>query len=173
MRHLLGVEPDGVVAKKAGVTVEAVRMYRRRHGIEHKVVRTPTATVAPRRRRSALDPFIDLLGTVPDSEVAARANVTGENVRAFRRRHGIDADWPGARSRSKSTSTVVSGPAAVVGRKVLPQNTSNAVFGFLVTLREEGDHVVMAPDMTQAVSLAVAATSTEIIAIRSLGPLLV
>ena len=71
----MGKVPDKDIAAKAGVTVEAVRMYRRRHGIAvaSKVPRKAVVKAAPRRRASKLDPFRDLLGEVPDSEVAAKA----------------------------------------------------------------------------------------------------
>ena len=95
---LVGQRPDREVAEMAGVTPEAVRMYRRRHGIPsapRKSAASASSTTPrkPRKRRSKLDPFSDLLGTVPDAEVAAMAGVTSENVRAYRRRHGISADW--------------------------------------------------------------------------------
>lgn len=57
--------------------------------------RSAAGTTRPRRarafrgRRSKLDPFMDLIGTVADSEIAALAGVTPENVRAFRNRRGI------------------------------------------------------------------------------------
>lgn len=41
------------------------------------------------RRRSKLDPYIELLGIKSDAEIAALAGVTPANVNAFRRRHGI------------------------------------------------------------------------------------
>jgi hypothetical protein len=47
----------------------------------------------PRRRISKLDPYRELLGKLPDREVADKAGVTAENVRAYRRRHNIAATW--------------------------------------------------------------------------------
>jgi DNA-binding CsgD family transcriptional regulator len=173
VRHLLGNISDSDVAKQAGVTVEAVRMYRRRHSIDGHVPASASASAsanAPRRRRSALDPYFDMLGTVPDSEIGALAGVTGENVRAYRRRHGIDATWKGAKNRKpakkatrSSTPTLLPVPAPSAG---------GAQTGFLVTLKGKGDHVVVANNIASAVSVAVAAGSSEVIAIRTLGPVL-
>ncbi len=108
--HLFGTTPDAEIAKLAGVTTEAVRMYRRRRGVAPASRSTaaapaaapataaaPAAVAAPAaapkrqkgRRRSRLDPHYHLLGVRPDAEVAALAGVTPENVRAFRKRHSI------------------------------------------------------------------------------------
>jgi len=108
-----------------------------------------------------------MLGTVPDSEIASLAGVTGENVRAFRRRHGIDATWKGARPR-KALAKVV--PQATTARIQAPTPKSSALMGFLITLKDQGDHVVVAADISSAAQIAVAAGSSEVIAIRTLGP---
>lgn len=139
-RALIGKVPDAEVAAMAGVSFEAVRIYRRRHKIPLEVgqaARSRAAKAAkaaaeaaatapepvveavvavepaaaepevesaadaatdseekkPLRRASKLDPYTDLIGNVPDREVAAMAGVTAENVRAFRRRHDIPALW--------------------------------------------------------------------------------
>lgn len=44
-------------------------------------------------RASKLDPFRDIIGKLPDREVAERAGMTTENVRMFRQRRGIPAGW--------------------------------------------------------------------------------
>ena len=46
-------------------------------------------------RRSKIDPFADIVGTVSDKEVAAKAGVSPENVRTWRKRRGIPATWRG------------------------------------------------------------------------------
>lgn len=46
-------------------------------------------------RKSKLDPYVGLIGSVPDKEVAQKAGVTPENVRTFRLRRGIPAAWRG------------------------------------------------------------------------------
>lgn len=104
-RDIIGVLSDAEVAGRAGVTPEAVRVYRQRHDIPSKRSVAASAPSAARasaveddkkvaqRRSSKLDHYMDLVGTLPDREVATMAGVTPENVRAFRRRHDIPARW--------------------------------------------------------------------------------
>ncbi len=66
-----------------------------------------------RGRRSAIDPFISLLGKVSDVEIAQRAGVTPENVRTYRMRRNIGA--PG-----KSEPAPVAAPVAAPVRAVAP-----------------------------------------------------
>lgn len=47
-----------------------------------------------RGRKSKLDAYADMLGKVPDSEIARLASVTQENVRTYRMRRGIDSVKP-------------------------------------------------------------------------------
>lgn len=48
-----------------------------------------------RGRRSKIDPFVELVGKLADSEVAKRAGVTTQNVRTWRKRRGIPAHSQG------------------------------------------------------------------------------
>ena len=110
---IVGVEPDAVVAAKARVSTETVRTFRVRRGVpaswrgetetpkkpagaDQSVARSKVQKRAFRGRRSRLDPYAHLLGSHPDAEVAAMAGVTVENVRSFRRRRGIKANWRNA-----------------------------------------------------------------------------
>jgi hypothetical protein len=94
-------------------------MYRRRRGIELNIERKSAdqKTRTPSRRKSRLDPFFGELGSVPDAEIAARAGVTPENVRAYRSRHGIKAEYRERRrlaSRgAKATTAAAVAPAVV------------------------------------------------------------
>lgn len=56
---------------------------------------SPPALPEPARKAKAsrLDAFLDILGTVPDRTVAEQAGVSPENVRMYRQRRGIDAQW--------------------------------------------------------------------------------
>lgn len=119
-RSVIGSIPDRDVAAKAGMSVEAVRLYRKKNQIELQPgarlkrgrkpksatpglapnaasQRSATARIAmrpgPRRRISKLDPYLDMLGKVPDGQIAAEAGTTPENVRAYRVRHNIPATW--------------------------------------------------------------------------------
>jgi len=108
---IVGVEADVQVAARAKVSTETVRSFRVRRGIpalwrgETAAPGKPVAVKSSskrskkggkrvfRGRRSRLDSYVHLLGTVSDSEVAAMAGVTSQNVRAFRMRRGIEAGW--------------------------------------------------------------------------------
>ena len=115
---IIGVIPDKDVAEKAKVSPENVRTYRLRRGIpatfrgeslellEAKEKRRAAKKVSTkpvrrnrrkmrRRRNSRLDPYLELLGDIPDRALADRAGVTPENVRAYRVRRGIPARWRG------------------------------------------------------------------------------
>ena len=116
----VGNIPDKDVAKLAGVSTEAVRMYRRRRGIELNLPQRPSESKkrSPSRRKSRLDPYFDELGRVPDAEIAARAGVTPENVRAYRSRHGIKAEYRERRRlavRAAKDASVAAGGSATRG----------------------------------------------------------
>lgn len=51
------------------------------------------AAAAPRAKASRLESFAHLLGRLPDREVALQAGVSPENVRMYRQRRGIVAEW--------------------------------------------------------------------------------
>ena len=63
-----------------------------------------------RGRKSALDPYLHLLGKMSDKEIAALANVSTENVRAYRMRRSIGS----ARASRKDEASVVEAPVAAV-----------------------------------------------------------
>lgn len=63
-----------------------------------------------RGRKSALDPYLHLLGKMSDKEIAALANVSAENVRAYRMRRSIGS----ARASRKDEASVVEAPVAAV-----------------------------------------------------------
>ncbi len=125
---LIGVLSDREVADKAGVSSENVRTFRLRRGIPAKwrgetAVEVSKRGKKPKGRRKAkstrpraprpskLDPFKELLGEVPDKQVAAKAGVTVENVRAYRLRRGIAAAWRG-KSRAAAGATAASRSSA-------------------------------------------------------------
>jgi hypothetical protein len=91
-RHvdLLGRRPDADVAKLAGVSVRTIASFRARHGVPgYRGPRRPSANRGPRRSR--IDPFAHLLGTVPDRVVAEKAGVSLNAVRNYRVNRGIPA----------------------------------------------------------------------------------
>ncbi len=74
-----------------------------------------TDTEAPqsefRGRKSALDPYAHLLGKMSDKEISALANVSTENVRAYRMRRGIAS---ARATRKEEAAAVVAAPAVAV-----------------------------------------------------------
>jgi len=74
-RDQVGRVSDKDIADQAGVSREAVRMYRRRHGIRMQAdgiddetpMTSDSGAARAARRRSKLDPFSDLLGKSPDA----------------------------------------------------------------------------------------------------------
>ena len=75
----LGTDTDIAIAKKYGFKAEFVGRERRKRGIEKH-----------ERYKKALAPFIDLLGTVPDSEIASVSGAPWSAVRAERVKRKID-----------------------------------------------------------------------------------
>lgn len=123
----VGAIPDKEVAELAGVSTEAVRMYRRRRGIELNVEKKAVQKKKrkPSRRKSRLDPYFDELGKVPDAEVAAKAGVTPENVRAYRSRHGIKAEYRGGRRKAEAPAAVAAAAVEVAAPvEVAPVETA-------------------------------------------------
>ena len=121
-RDIIGSLPDKEVAERAGVTAENVRTYRLRRGIpalwrgesagaSKPSAQRPAPSPRPRaRRRSALDPYHDRLGRIPDRSLAELAGVSAENVRAYRKRHDIPAYWRG--DGAPAPSRTIKQPAA-------------------------------------------------------------
>ena len=69
-------------------------------------------------RRSAIDPYFDLLGTVPDREIAVMADVTIENVRAFRKRQGIASVFSREAAAPAAAAPAAATPAPAAPAKV-------------------------------------------------------
>lgn len=98
VRATLGTVSDGEIARRLGIARKTVVEYRKRHGIAPFV---PARAPAPKKepassptgRTSRLDAFAEIIGALPDREVAERAGMTTENVRMYRQRRGIAATW--------------------------------------------------------------------------------
>lgn len=169
-RDQVGLIPDLEIAKMAGVSVEGVRMYRRRHAIalepsaRRRRRRKPSAAAASAAAASAaaaaaaaaaattstnstLDAFRDQIGSVPDSEIAVMADVSESKVAQWRSAHGVAAAPEPA-------------PAARV---------VEGLQGYSVTIGET-EYIVLAADIAEAAANAVRArVSGSISAIRHLG----
>jgi hypothetical protein len=87
---VLGQVPDAEIARRAHVSVRTVASFRARHRIP--------AYNGPRRkaaqhsqRKSRIDPYVHLLGSVADRVVADQAGVSLNAVRSYRAKHQIAA----------------------------------------------------------------------------------
>lgn len=101
----LGAVPDAEVAKLAGVSIRTVASFRARHDIPgYKGPRRPS--VSGRRKRSKIDPFVHLLGQVPDRIVAEKASVSLNAVRNYRVKKGIRASGKRGRPVSRDIEAV-------------------------------------------------------------------
>lgn len=173
---LLGQSPDSEIAKLAGVTTEAVRMYRRRRGVAPARRRTAkTAAKKPGRRRSRLDPYFDLLGKIPDAEVAEKAGVTAENVRAYRSRHGIKAEYRVRRGRKRkdapapapapaptAAAAPVAPPAPAPAVAAIPSSDDGPLLAWEVMVKgEDTAWVVTAAALDEAARKAVVALAAR------------
>lgn len=99
----VGHVSDSVIAARLGISRKTVLAWRKRHGIRAFDDPTPPSAPAPsspepptagrKSKPSRLDALVHLLGTLPDREVALQAGVSPENVRMYRQRRGITAQW--------------------------------------------------------------------------------
>ena len=202
-RDEVGKLPDKVLAEKAGVSVEGVRMYRKRHGISlspearqprgRKAKNPPAAPAAPveaspteasvaeaapprrRKRRSKLDPFRESIGTVSDRIIAEKAGVSVQAVRQYRRRHDIPAAPRGAKAAAPEAAAPVAAPVAAAPEAAASAAVQN--WGFSVRI-QRGDNeetaFLIASNIIEAANLATAAAADgRIIGLKQLGAALV
>ena len=121
-RHLLGTIPDSEVANKAGVSVRTVAAFRARHGISGFSGKRRVPEVR-RGRRSHIDEYAHLLGSVADQEIARMAGVSPSAVRNYRHKRGL----AGVGTREKGTAVAVRSTSASSGEawRVTVQNGSS------------------------------------------------
>ncbi len=151
----LGQVPDGQLAKKAGLSVATVARIRRSMGI------------GPAQRGSAdgsgasrIDPFRELLGRVPDAEVAALAGVTRAAVRNYRSRRNILSNAENRRRSVKAAATV-----PVVGE------TAPTALAFRVSLVDGQAGVILAESVVDAARRARSA-GLKVTLVQRIGPIL-
>lgn len=119
----VGHVSDSVIAARLGISRKTVLAWRKRRGIRafddptpapppqstaRATAAAPASPAAPappgpsspgaasparKSKPSRLDALAHLLGTLPDREVALQAGVSPENVRMYRQRRGIPAQW--------------------------------------------------------------------------------
>lgn len=153
-----------VAPKGAKTSAPADVTPRRKPGRPPKPKATAAAAVATdskvfRGRKSKLDAFADMLGKVPDSEIARMADVTQENVRTYRMRRGIEAPRaPGAEAVTKPAPAVAevteTAPKAAPAPKA---STPSAGLVFSVQIETEKGvrtYAVVAKDIAEAAKTA-------------------
>ena len=144
-KDLLGTVPDRVVAKKAGVSLRTVAAYRARMGIAgYKGPRKKGS----RTRKSKIDPFAQLVGTVPDRIVAEKAGVSVNAVRNWRRVRGVAAV---GRGRPPATAQVAAQAIADAPIAAVPSSGSIA---WKITLAAAASGVVVGSDLLDAAQKA-------------------
>jgi hypothetical protein len=101
----LGKVPDAEIARRSGVSLRTVAAYRARHGV--KGYSGPRRRGADRKpRKSKIDDFSGMVGTVPDRVVAEQAGVSINTVRNWRVKRGVE---PRGRTGVVVSSPVVAG----------------------------------------------------------------
>jgi hypothetical protein len=119
----VGEVPDTKIAKLAGVTPENVRAYRKRRGIPARwrgegqgastlASSRPRKPKGGKRRKTKLEPYLDQLGVLPDTEIAELAGVTVGNVRAYRYRYGIPSARRAAKGEGAQAAAAAEPPPA-------------------------------------------------------------
>lgn len=166
----VGTVSDREIADLAGVTVENVRTWRKRRGIpspgraaaSEKPARARKGKKKSRRRKSKLDPFHSELGKTPDTEVARKAGTTVENVRAYRKRHNIEAEWqkPASDAPAAEAPAASPAPAARAASRPSRRKTTGAAraWAYRVTADiggESKEYVTFGSDMAEAARDAV------------------
>jgi hypothetical protein len=171
----MGTRPDREIALLVGVDRRYVVVFRQMNGIaayDHQgaprrprlEVRTPARE--PRLRRSRLDGFRHLMGTMHDGEVAAQAGTSREAVMRYRQRHHIAPFVPQGESRAPEvvpeTREFVGSPGAEVSPQgapeaEVPRATSVESWrernGYMFELEADGrvrEYLVLGEDIAQA-----------------------
>jgi hypothetical protein len=155
--------------------VRTVASFRARHNIPgyRGPRRSPRARAA---RRSRLDPFAELLGSVPDRVVADRAGVSLNAVRNYRVKRGIAA---AARDRAREEGAAEAGGATVSpgGSSAAPAVVdASGRQAWRVTWRtSEGERhgVLVARDLIEAAEMATKARlGGEVVGLMLAGTML-
>lgn len=108
-----------------------------------------------RGRKSKVAAYADMLGKVPDSEIAKLAGVTQENVRTYRMRRSIDATRAAAAEHTAATAPVASEGSA----RPAPTRTTTASSGLVFSVQIETEkgvrtYAVVAGDIAEAAKSA-------------------
>ena len=145
----LGQIPDAKVAELAGVSLRTVASFRTRNSISG-YRRTPESRSTARPSR--IDAVRDIVGQVGDREVADQAGVSISAVRAYRRKHGIDA---ATRTAPEPTPPMTSAAG------------QDAVWR--IVLADERTGFMVAPDLATVASRL---TDDQVVSVERVGELL-
>lgn len=159
-KDALGHEADSVIAKKAGVSARTVAAYRKRLQIPGYNRWADPERSRTQKRRSKLDPYRDMVGTVTDAAMAKKAKVSIQAVRNYRVKHGI----PSSRSRG--------GAAAQNART--PSRKSSAGVGeeiaWRITFEGREVRVGFASSLSEVIERAAASGLGDITQVERLAP---
>lgn len=193
LRHLVGVETDAEVARRAGVVPETVRIYRIRNGIpsarqteaanrgpnsgepkaepkrsrnrakkaETEATALEPGPVKPRKAgvASPIDPYVHLLGTMPDTALAQQLGVTRGAVYQYRRHRAIPA-YVDPESAPRRKPVAASAPAPAAASAPARREARGGRFSYVVAVSRGGQdrsYSVVASDIADAYQKAVAA----------------
>ena len=161
-KALLGNESDSAIAKKAGVSARTVAAYRMRLNIPGYNRWSDPKRSRTQKRRSKLDPFRDVVGTVTDAAVAKKAKVSIQAVRNYRVKHGI----PSSRSRARVSqkSGEAARPVATGGKS--PETAWKISFE---GVNGQEVRIGFAASLGEVIERAAASGLGEIIQIEKLG----
>ena len=169
-RDQLGATPDRTIAALAGVSIQTVASYRKHLGIGARRGRRPkvapvvaVAKKNPGPGRSAIAPYADQLGQVPDGEIASLAGVSENAVRNYRNRRGIAAPSRAEAPVAESKPTPQPKPApktkAAPTPAAKPAPAAAPAAGGQAWRVQVGDRsvIVVAPNVVEAATRASAA----------------
>ncbi len=117
-------------------------------------------------RRSKLDPYHNLIGTVPDREIAQLAGCSIATVCHYRQRHAIPS-FRSTLTEDAPPSASVAAPEAKAGRGTKPPAGSQGYAATLRTATGEQVVVLIAPDLVAAARQAAAAG--EVVCLTYIG----
>ena len=128
-------------------------------------------------RKSVLDPHLDIVGVLPDKEVGQRVGVTAENVRSYRVRRNIPAQWRGEGVVSAPPTEAAARPATIpiLVRKEKSTDSSGKQYkrAFSIITKDGDEYTVIGTDIIEAAKLARAHLPGIVLSgISELGPAL-
>ena len=178
MAHIakVGNMPDSRLAAEIGVDGRTIASFRKRNNISvYRVTKDKGRVIKTRKRRSKIDPYLDMVGSNPDRSVAEAAGVTINAVRNYRKKNGIPPFRIGrppkslgravvATSEKRAKKALVEAKASVEKKsKGMAQTATQglSVFEVVVQIGEEKvTRFVVGKDITIALAHSVSRAET-------------